>query len=105
MQLKNFEAGRYDDNFVVIRNPENGKQELLTEEEFEIAKFLKKNEDETLLALLLPNIGIAKKHHILICLKVLAKLKRMQIIDHFAITGIRPTSETQTLELKVEKNR
>lgn len=105
MKLKAFEAGRYDDNHVVIRNPENAKQELFSEEQFEMVKFLKQNEEHTLLALLLPNIGIAKKDHIILCMRVLAKLKRMQIIDHFAITGIRPMSDTATLELRVEKNR
>lgn len=105
MQLKPFEAGRYDEETIVICNPDNGKQELFSEEQFEIVKFLKQNEDETLLALLLPNIGIAKKHHILICMRVLAKLKRMQIIDHFAITGQAPTSDTTTLEIVVEKSK
>jgi hypothetical protein len=100
MQLKPFEAGRYDDNFIVIRNPDNGKQELFSEEEFEIVKFLKKNENETLLALLLPNIGIAKKDHIVACLKVMGKLKRMQVIDNFAITGRKAVSDTATLEME-----
>ncbi|MGZ3713596.1 MAG: hypothetical protein ACXVBE_17655, partial [Bdellovibrionota bacterium] len=104
MQLKKFEAGPYDDNTVAIRNPDNGKQELFSEEEFEIVKFLKQNEDQTLLALLLPNIGIAKKKHILICMRVLSKLKRMQIIDHFTITGMRPLSGTKTTEIVVKKN-
>jgi CRP-like cAMP-binding protein len=105
MQLKAFEAGRYDDDWIVIRNPENGKQEIFSEDEFEIVKFLKKNENETLLALLLPNIGIAKKNHIVICLKVLSKLKRMQLVDHFALTGRKPVSNTGTIELEVTKER
>lgn len=105
MQLKAFEAGRYDDSFIVVRNPENGKQELFTEEEFEIVKFLKQNEEETLLALLLPNIGIAKKHHIVICLKVISKLKRMAILDYFGITGKQPLSNTGTLEMEVTRRK
>lgn len=105
MELKEFEAGRYDDELIVIRNPNNGKQELFNEEQFEMVRFLKQNESQTLLALLLPNIGIAKKAHILLCMRVLAKLKRMQIIDHFAITGQRASSNTTTLELSAPKNR
>lgn len=105
MQLKPFEAGRYDDENIVVRNPDNGKQELFTEEEFEIVKFLKQNESETLLALLLPNIGIAKKHHIVICLRVIAKLKRMAILDYLGITGKRPSSNTATLEMEVTRNK
>lgn len=105
MQLKAFEAGRYDDDSILIRNPENGKQELLTESEFEIVKFLKQNESESLLALLLPNIGVAKKDHIVVCMKVLSKLKRMQIVDNFAITGRKLVSDTGTLELEIEKQK
>ena len=105
MQLKPFEAGRYDDDFIVVRNPENGKQELFSEEEFEIVKFLKQNQEETLLALLLPNIGIAKKHHIVICLRVIAKLKRLQIVDYLGITGRKPVSETATLEMEVPRKK
>ncbi len=104
MQLKPFEAGRYDDDNIIIGNPDNSKQELFTEAEFEIVKFLKKNEQETLLALLLPNIGIAKKNHIVVCLKVLGKLKRMQIVDYFTITGRHPLSDTGTLELRMPKS-
>lgn len=105
MQLKPFEAGRYDDETILIRNPENGKQELLTESEFEIVKFLKQNESESLLALLLPNIGVAKKDHIVVCMKVLSKLKRMQIVDNFAITGRKLVSDTGTLELDIGKQK
>lgn len=105
MQLKPFEAGRYDDELIVVRNPENGKQELFSNEEFEIIKFLKRNESESLLALLLPNIGIAKKHHIVLCLSVLSKLKRLQIVDLFSLTGKKPLSDTATLELEVTKER
>lgn len=100
MKLKLFEAGRYDDNSIVIRNPENGKMELFSEEQFEIVKFLKQNENESLLALLLPNIGIAKRDHITACLKVLSKLKRMQIVDNYAITGREASSDTATLEME-----
>lgn len=100
MKLKPFEAGRYDDNSIVIRNPATGKQELFSEEQFEIVKFLKQNENESLLALLLPNIGIAKKDHINSCLKVLSKLKRMQVVDNYAITGRPSSSDTATLELE-----
>lgn len=105
MQLKPFEAGRYDDDLIVIRNPDNAMQELFSEEEFEIVKFLKQNESETLLALLLPNIGIAKKNHIVICLKVLSKLKRIQLVDHFTITGRKPISNTGTIEMELTKER
>jgi hypothetical protein len=105
MQLKPFEAGRYDDDSILIRNPENGKQELFTESQFEVVKFLKQNESENLLALLLPNIGVAKKDHILVCMAVLSKLKRMQIVDNYAITGRRLVSDTGTLELEVEKQK
>ena len=104
MQLKPFEAGRYDDHSIVIRNPANGKQELFSESQFEIVKFLKQNEQESLLALLLPNIGIAKKDHILACLRVLTKLKRMQIVDNFAITGRRAASDTATIEIESESD-
>lgn len=100
MKLKPFEAGRYDDNSIVIRNPATGKLELFSEEQFEIVKFLKQNEDESLLALLLPNIGIAKKSHITACLEVLSKLKRMQIVDNYALTGRKATSDTATLEME-----
>ncbi len=103
MQLKIFEAGRYDEETILIHNPANGKQDFFKEEEFEVVKFLKQNESHTLLALLLPNIGIAKKHHIVVCLKVLAKLKRMQIVDYFSITGKKPVSNTGTLELQIKK--
>ncbi|RYZ97920.1 MAG: hypothetical protein EOP11_21380, partial [Proteobacteria bacterium] len=105
MQLKPFEAGRYDDESIVVRNSDNGKQEIFSEAEFEIVKFLKQNEDETLLALLLPNIGIAKKHHIVICLRVIVKLKKIQILDYFGITGKQHSSNTATIELEVPKQK
>lgn len=105
MHLKPFEAGRYDDATVAIRNPSTGRQEFFTEEEFEFVKFIKQNESESLLALLLPNIGIAKKDHIVMCLKILSKLKRMGIVDYFGITGLRPSSETATLELPIERQK
>lgn len=105
MQLKAFEAGRYDDSSIVIRNPENGKQELFTEEEFEIVKFLKQNENESLLALLLPNIGVAKRDHIVVCMKVLGKLKRMQIVDYYAITGRKSASQTATLDMDLQREK
>ncbi|MCO5142018.1 MAG: cyclic nucleotide-binding domain-containing protein [Oligoflexia bacterium] len=105
MQLKPFELGQYDDEHVVIYNPENRKQELLTIEEFEVVKFLKQNESETLLALLLPNIGIAKKSHIKICVAVLAKLKKLQILDVNTITGRKIESDTATLELELDKKK
>jgi len=105
MLLKPLQAGRYDDNSILIQNPDNGKQELFTEEEFEIVKFLKKNEDQTLLALLIPNIGIAKKDHILLCMKVLRKLRRMQIVDVLSIVGRVSASQTATIEIKLEKER
>lgn len=103
MQLKPFEAGRYDEETILIHNPANGKQDFFKEDEFEVVKFLKQNESQTLLALLLPNIGIAKKNHIVLCLKVVAKLKRLQIVDYFSITGIKPVSDTGTLELQLKK--
>jgi CRP-like cAMP-binding protein len=105
MQLKPFEAGRYDDEAVVVSNPVNGKQELFTEREYAVVKFLKQNEKQNLLALLLPNIGIATRAHIEMCLRVLRKLKRMQIVDHFSITGRQPSSDTVTTEVKTEKTR
>ncbi len=105
MQLKAIEAARYDDRFVVIRNPDNWKQELFTEEEFEIVKFLKKNEQESLLALLLPNIGVAKKDHIFLCMAVLRKLKRIQVVDYVSITGRKSLSNTATLEFETQKQK
>lgn len=105
MQLKPFEAGRYSDETIVIRNPENGRQELFTEDEFEVVKFIKENEDESLLGLLLPNIGIAKKNHIVICLKVLSSLKRIGLVDIFGLTGKKPASNTGTLEMELQRAR
>jgi CRP-like cAMP-binding protein len=105
MQLKPFEAGRYNDDSILIRNPENDKQELFKEEEFEIVKFLKENESESLLALLLPNIGVAKKDHIVLCLSVLKKLKSMQIVDYSTITGRKLQSDTGTLELDLGRQK
>ncbi|HEY8279963.1 MAG TPA: cyclic nucleotide-binding domain-containing protein [Bdellovibrionota bacterium] len=103
MELKPFEAGRYDEESIVVANPTNGKQELFTEREFAIVKFLKQNETQSLLALLMPNIGIAKKSHITMCLKVLGKLKRIQVADYFAITGRKPLSNTNTVDLPEQK--
>jgi CRP-like cAMP-binding protein len=103
MQLKEFTAGRYDDDYILICNPENRKQELFREDEFEIVKFIKKNEQESLLGLLLPNIGVAKKDHIVVCLNVMRKLKRMQLVDPSTITGKNLTSETRTFELETKK--
>ena len=105
MQLKPFTADHYDNSHVLITNPANGKQELFERDEFEIAKFLKQNENESLLALLLPNIGIAKKRHIMICLRVLRKLKRMQILDYYTITGRKNTSDTATVEIGVLRQK
>jgi CRP-like cAMP-binding protein len=105
MELKAFEAGRYDEESIVVSNPVNGKQELFHDREYAIVKFLKQNEKQSLLALLMPNIGIAKKSHVEMCLRVLGKLKRMQIADYFAITGRKPTSDTVTIELAPEKAR
>lgn len=105
MQLNPFEAARYDEESIVVANPANGKQELFSEREFAIAKFLKQNESQSLLALLLPNIGIAKKSHIEMCLRVLGKLRRMQIADYFSITGRKPLSSTDTVELSTDKQR
>ena len=101
MQLKAFEAGRYDDDSIVVCNPVNGKQELFSEREYAVVKFLKQNEKQSLLALLMPNIGIAKKAHIEMCLRVLGKLKRMQIVDYFAITGRAPESNSDTMDLQI----
>lgn len=103
MQLKPFEAGRYDDESIVVNNPANGKRELFSDREYAIVKFLKQNEQQSLLALLMPNIGIAKKNHIEMCLRVLGKLKRLQIADYFAITGRPPGTGTTTLDLVAEK--
>lgn len=103
MQLKNFTAGRYDDNYIVICNPENRKQELFKEDEFEIVKFIKKNEQESLLGLLLPNIGVAKKEHIIVCLSVLKKLKRMQLVDDSSLTGRKLNTGTTTFDLETKK--
>ncbi len=105
MLLKPFEACRYDDDSIVVANPANGKQDLFSEREYAIVKFLKQNEEQSLLALLMPNIGIAKKNHIVMCLRVLGKLKRMQIADYFSITGRKPVSDTKTMELSLEKQR
>jgi hypothetical protein len=105
MQLKAFEAGRYDDDSIVVSNPTNGKQELFSEREYAIVKFLKQNEKQSLLALLMPNIGIAKKTHIEMCLRVLGKLKRMQIADYYSITGRSPESNTMTIDVMPEKTR
>jgi hypothetical protein len=105
MLLKPFEAGRYDDESVVVSNPDNGKQELFSDREYAIVKFLKQNESQSLLALLMPNIGIAKKTHVQQCLRVLTKLKRMGITDYFAITGRKPSSETATIEMPVKKEK
>ncbi len=105
MQLNPFEAGRYDEESIVVANPANGKQELFSEREFAIVKFLKQNEKQSLLALLMPNIGIAKKSHIEMCLRVLSKLRRMQIADYFSITGRKPESNTDTLEMFPAKQR
>lgn len=103
MQLKNFTAGRYDDNFIVICNPENRKQELFKEDEFEIVKFIKKNDQESLLGLLLPNIGVAKKEHIVVCLSVLKKLKRMQLVDDSSLTGRKLGTGTTTFDVETKK--
>jgi hypothetical protein len=105
MQLKPFEAGRYDEKWIVVNNPTNGMQELFSEREYAIVKFLKQNEQQSLLALLMPNIGIAKKTHIEICLSVLSKLKRIQVADYFSITGRGPGPNTKTLELVPERAR
>jgi CRP-like cAMP-binding protein len=105
MRLKPFEAGRYDQENLVLLNPANGKMELVNEAEFQIVNFLKQNEDQNLLALLIPNIGIAKKSHIVACLAVLGKLKRMQVLDHQDITGRQPESDTGTLELRVKREK
>lgn len=105
MQLKPLEAGRYDDEFILVRNPESGKQALFTEAEFEIVRFLKQNEQETLLALLLPNIGIAKKDHINLCLAVIRKLKRLEIVDLADITGKMPTNPTITKSSEIDLTR
>lgn len=99
MRLNPFEAARYDDESIVVLNPANGKQELFTQREYEIVKFLKQNESQSLLALLMPNIGIAKKSHIVMCLSVLTKLKRMQIVDYMGITGRQPLSQTTTMDI------
>lgn len=103
MQLKPFEAGRYDEDSIVVSNPDNGKQELFSEREYAIVKFLKQNEKQSLLALLMPNIGIAKKVHVEMCLRVLAKLRRIQVADYFSITGRKLTSETATIEIDLKK--
>ncbi len=105
MQLKDFTAGQYDDNYIVICNPENRKQELFKRDEFEIVKFIKKNEQESLLGLLLPNIGVAKKDHIIVCLSVLKKLKRMQLVDVVSLTGKKLSSDTGTVEIDTKKVR
>ncbi len=105
MQLKEFTAGQYDDNYIVICNRENRKQELFKRDEFEIVKFIKKNEQESLLGLLLPNIGVAKKDHIIVCLSVLKKLKRMQLVDVSSLTGKKLNSDTGTVEIDTKKVR
>jgi hypothetical protein len=105
MLLKPYEAGRYDHDSIVVNNPSNGKLELFSEREYAIVKFLKQNEKQSLLALLMPNIGIAKKNHIEMCLRVLGKLKRMQIADYFSIIGREQSGGTQSLEITLEKTR
>ena len=44
MLLNSFEAGRYDDDSILVRNPANGKQGLFSDREYSIVKFLKENE-------------------------------------------------------------
>jgi CRP-like cAMP-binding protein len=105
MLLKPFEASRYCDQSIVVGNPANGKQELFSDRECAILNFLKENETQSLLALLMPNIGIAKKSHIVMCLSVLKKLKRIQVADYYSITGRKPVSDTGTVELPAEKRR
>lgn len=105
MLLKSFEAGRYDEESIVVCNPVNGKQELFSDREYAIVKFLKENQNQSLLALLMPNIGIAKKTHVQQCLRVLTKLKRMQIVDYFSITGRVLTSGTETLDLAPKREK
>lgn len=105
MQLKPFEAGRYDDDSIVVANPVNAKQELFSDREYAIVKFLKQNENQSLLALLMPNIGIAKKTHIDQCLRVLGKLKRIQVADNYSITGRTPVSEAETRDILVPKEK
>ena len=100
MKIKPFEAGLYETNLIVVRNPQNEKQELFTEEEFDVLKFIKKNERHQLLALLMPNIGIAKRHHIVLCLKVLEKLKRLNLVDYMDLLGKSETSKTSTIDMK-----
>ena len=103
MHLNPFEAGRYDQDSIVVRNPANGKQELFNDREYAIVKFLKENEKQSLLALLMPNIGIAKKSHVEMCLSVLRRLRRLQVVDYFSITGRMPLSQTNTLEMNPSK--
>lgn len=105
MLLKPYEAGRYDEESVVVCNPANAKQELFSDREYAIVKFLKANESQSLLALLMPNIGIAKKTHIDQCLRVLTKLKRMQIADYFSITGRKLSSGTDTHDMMPKKEK
>lgn len=105
MLLKPFEAGRYDEESIVVSNPVNGKQEMFSDREYAIVKFLKQNENQSLLALLMPNIGIAKKTHIDQCLRVLSKLKRMGVTDYFSITGRKSTSGTDTLDILPPKEK
>ena len=105
MLLKPFEAGRYDDESIIVSNPVNSKQELFSDREYAIVKFLKANESQSLLALLMPNIGIAKKTHIDQCLRVLTKLKRIQVADYFSITGRKLASGTDTRDMLPKKEK
>jgi hypothetical protein len=105
MVLQPFEAGRFADGFILVMNPNSRKQDLFTDEEFEIIRFIKYNERETLLALLLPNIGIARKSHIVICLKVVSKLRKLGLLDLESITGRASDDSSTTASTEIEGER
>ncbi len=81
MRFRKYEHSAYDDDTLVVRNPENGEVVLLNEEEASALHYMENAGAEHILDILLPAAGIAKKNHIRATLSGVAKLKRAGLLE------------------------
>ena len=104
MRFRKYQVDVYDDQSIVIRNPETGAVTLLTDEEASALRYMESVEIGSVLDVLLPEAGIAKKDHISASLSVIAKMKHIGLLDLPAIDA-RIKSDTLTMELELSRKK
>lgn len=104
MRFRSYQADIYDDQSIIVRNPEDGQLVLLTDEEASALRYMESVTVDSVLGILLPDAGIAKKDHIRASLSAIAKMKRAGLLDLPAIDA-RIKSDTMTMEIEISRKK